>query len=385
MKLILALILTAIFSASAQMNEVASDYNAFGFKLLAQTRRSMPGKNIFVSPAGLAFALSMVANGAKGETLRQILSTLQVNGVPDLNADNEGLLNYKPGPKIALEVANSLWTDTTLESLFLSSSKQYFNAEAATVNFQNPKTVKRINDWVSDQTHGKIDEIVKAPLEGDLRLIVLNAIYFKGDWAVPFDAKLTHDQPFTLGNGQTISHPRMSRSGEFEYYENEAFQEVRLPYAGNEASLYVILPRQTMDDFLPTLTPENWPRWSNQLLSRKGTLEMPRFKLNNSYNLNEVLKALGMPLAFSRQADLSGISAESLHIGWVKQKTYVDVNEQGTEAAAVTGIGVHAMLVRREPPPFHMVADRPFLVALRENQSGLILFLGTIADPRSHE
>lgn len=386
MKLILPLILILKLAlpAAGQTNQVASDYNAFGFKLLRQTRRAFPKENVFLSPAGVAFALSMVANGAMGGTLHQILDTLRVNNVPDLNSANEALLDYKPGPKIALEIANGLWTDTTLEPAFVASSKQNYHAEVATVNFQDPQTVNEINDWVSERTHGKINEIVESPLSSDLRLIVLNAIYFKGDWVAPFDPKLTRDLPFTMADGQTISHLRMSRTGEFEYYENDSFQEVRLPYAG-EASLSVILPRKNLDDLLPKLTLKNWQDWSAQLHLRKGTVELPRFKLNNTYDLNAVLEALGIRLAFSRQADFSGMSPQPLHIGWVKQKTFVEVNEQGTVAAAVTGIGMESLLVRREPPPFHMVVDRPFLVALRENQTGLLLFLGTIEDPRSHE
>jgi serine protease inhibitor len=383
-------LLAANTNAFAQTNSavesVAAAYNAFGLKLLAQTRQSFPGKNVFLSPAGLAFALSMAANGAQGETLRQMLATLQQEpGAPDLNEANQALLEHlsKLDAKVKLEIANSLWTagDAKIKPAFLDSSRQFYQAEVASVDFKNPVTAQKINDWCSAHTHGKIPKMVQPPL-GANRLILLDAIYFKGDWTVPFDKKLTHDMPFTLGNGQTVTHPRMSRAGEFQYYEDDALQAVCLPYAGRAVSMYVFLPKKSLDDFVQSLTMENWRQWTRQFRSRKGTVELPRFKLENEYNLNDVLAALGMPMAFTRQANFHGISDESLYIDWIRQKTYVDVNEEGTEAAAVTGIGFRASVVRREDPPFHMVVDRPFFLAIRENGTGTMLFLGAIMDPR---
>jgi serpin B len=223
--------------------------------------------------------------------------------------------------------------------------------------------------------------MVEPPL-GENRLIILDAIYFKGDWTEQFDKKLTRDLPFTLGNGQTVTHPRMSRTEDFEYYEDDAFQAVRLPYAGRAVSMFVFLPKKSLDEFLQNLTIGNWEQWITQLRSRKGTVELPRFKLENDYDLKGVLEAMGMPAAFTRQANFQSISDEPLYIGWVKQKTYVDVNEEGTEAAAVSGIGMRAMAVMRGPPPFWMIVDRPFFLAIRDNQSGAMLFLGAIVDPR---
>jgi serpin B len=372
---------------NSAVEKLARSYNEFGLKLLAQTRQSVPGKNVFLSPAGLAFALSMAANGAQGETLRQILATLQLEaGAPDLNEANQALLEHlsKLDAKIKLEIANSLWTaqDAKIKPAFLASSRRFYQAEVSNVDFKNPATAQKINDWCSDHTHGKVPKMVQPPLEAN-RLIILDAIYFKGDWTVPFDKKLTRDLPFTLGNGQTVQHPRMSRTGEFEYYEDDAFQAVQLPYAGRAVSMYVFLPKKSLDEFLQNLTPENWRQWITQLRSRKGTVELPRFKLENEYKLNDVLKAMGMTAAFTpHMANFHGISDERLYIDWVKQKTYVDVNEEGTEAAAVSGIGFKAMAVRREEPPFRMVVDRPFFLAIRENQSGAMLFLGAIVDPR---
>jgi serpin B len=342
---------------------------------------------VFLSPAGLAIALSMAADGAGGDTLREMKAAMQLPAsMPDLNQANEGLLKLLSGlnAKIKLEIANSLWAanEAKIIPAYVDVIRESYLGEISSVDFRNPATADKINGWVSDRTHGKIKKMVEPPLAGD-RLILLDAIYFKGDWIVPFDKKLTHDLPFTLAAGQTVTHPRMSRAGEFEYFENDAFQAVRLPYAGREVSMHVLLPKKGLDEFLPTLTPENWRQWTRQLQPRKGTVEFPRLKLENDYDLKNILEALGMRLAFTRQADFHAISDEGLYINWIQQKTYVDVNEQGTEAAAVTGIGFHAAVVHREPPPFNMIVDRPFFMAICDNLTGAILFLGAIVDPRS--
>jgi serpin B len=394
MKLILHVLLgfclltdgTVVFAqTNSTMEKVAGAYNDFGLKLLAQTRQSFPGKNVFLSPVGLAFALSMAADGAQGDTLRQMRTTLQLPAALGLNEANAALLKHLSSldAKIKLEIADSLWTadDATINPSFLARNRQSYQAEIASVDFKNPATAQKINAWCSEHTHGKIPKIVQPPLDNN-RLILLNAIYFKGDWTAPFDKKLTHDMPFTLGSGQSVTHPRISRTGDFDYYEDDNFQAARLPYAGAAVSAYVFLPKKSLEDFVQNLTIANWDQWTRRFRSTKGTVELPRFKLENEYKLNDVLETLGMPLAFTRLANFHGISVESLYIDWVKQKTYVDVNEEGTEAAAVTGVGMRAMAVMRQPPPFRMVVDRPFFLAIRENQTGAILFLGAIMDPR---
>jgi serpin B len=374
--------------AAAGAQDVARAYNRFGFQLLGQCQQSLANTNFFLSPAGLALALSMAQTGAGGDTGREMRAVLGVEGIPpkELNNDNEELLARlsKLDSRIKLEIANSLWCDKTavLKPDFVATDKQAYSAEVSNVDFRDPATVNSINDWVSGRTHGKISRMVEAPLDPLLRLIVLNAIYFKGDWTAPFDTNLTRDLPFTLAAGQTVLHPRMSRTGSFRYLENDALQAVELPYSDGGASMFVILPKAALNAFLPSLTAENFSQWTARMESRKGTLQLPRFKLENEYDLKNVLATMGMRIAFTTRADFSGMAEEPLCVSWVKQKTYVAVNEQGTEAAAVTGVGVRAMAMRVEPPPFQMVVDRPFFVAIREKQTGLILFLGAIFDPR---
>jgi serine protease inhibitor len=373
---------------AGDLEDVARAYNDLGFQLLAQCRRSLPKTNYFLSPAGLAFALSMVQNGAQGETLRQIMATLQVGNIPlpQLNEANKALLDHlsKLDPKITLEIANAIWIDqkASIKPDFIAVNRSDYDAEVANGNFRDPATVKNINVWVSARTHEKIPTILQPPLDPRLRLILLDAIYFKGDWLAPFDAKLTRDLPFTLGNGQTTTHPRMSRAGRYGYVEEDRFQAVELPYAGGDISMFVFLPKRGLDEFLKTFTVADFDASIQRMRPRKGTVELPRFKLENEYDLTGVLPPMGMSLAFTTRADFGAMSDEPLCISFVKQKTFVAVNEQGTEAAAVTAIGVRAMAISREPPPFQFVVDRPFFMAIRERQTGLVLFLGAISDPR---
>ena len=379
---------TAVPARAADSGNAARAYNGLGFQLLAQCRRSLPKTNYFLSPAGLAFALSMLQNGAQGETLRQIMATLQAGDIPPAqwNETNKALLDHllKLDPKIKLEIANALWIDqkASIKPDFISVNRRDYDADVASGNFQDPATVKKINDWVSARTHEKIPAILQPPLDPRLRLILLDAIYFKGDWLAPFDTNLTHDLPFTLGNGQIVQHPRMSREDHFGYCEETNFLAVELPYAGGDVSMFVFLPKGGLDEFLKGFTEADFEAAIPRMRTREGTVELPRFKLENDYDLTGVLPSMGMPLAFTARADFRGISDEPLFVGFVKQKTYVAVNEQGTEAAAVTSIGVRSMAVRMEPPPFHFVVDRPFFMVIRERRTGLVLFLGAIADPR---
>ena len=373
---------------TARGEDVARAYNRLGFALLSQCRQSLAKTNYFLSPPGLAFTLSMVETGAKGETSRLIQTLLGAEDMaPEaLNALNKDLLArmLELDPKIKLEIANSLWVDKSaaLKADFIADDKDAYDAEVCNVDLKNPATVGQINEWVSARTHGKIARIVEAPLDPLLRVILLNAIYFKGDWTTPFATNLTRDLPFTLMSGQTVLHPRMSETGSFRNFEDETLQAVELPYSDGSVSMFIVLPKGPLDGLLSGLTLQKFERWTTQMPLRKGTLQLPKFRLSNEYNLREVLSAMGISPAFTPMADFSGMSAEPLFIGWVKQKTYVEVNEQGTEAAAVTGVGVRAMAIRKEPRPFEMIVDHPFLIAIREKKTGLLLFLGAIFDPR---
>jgi serine protease inhibitor len=216
-------------------------------------------------------------------------------------------------------------------------------------------------------------------------LYLINAIYFKGNWQKEFSKSATQEQPFTLLNGTRKQHPLMSQSGKYRYYENPEFQAISLPYGSGRLSMFVFLPKPNVKqaDFYRNFTSENWQQWMKQFSSRSGQIVLPRFKLEYDITLNQALQALGMGVAFQDQANFANMTPKEVKIDEVKHKTFVEVNEEGTEAAAVTSVGIRA--TSAPPPeeaPFKMVVDRPFFCAIRDNQTGTILFMGSIVDPK---
>ena len=358
----------------------------FGFKLFDSILKSNSSKNIFISPSSIAIALAMTYNGAKGETAQAMAKTLELQGIslPDINAANAAAITaLQKVDHIQLTVANSLWLrqDVTFNPDFLQT-QDFYNARVTSLDFKDPSAVKVINDWVSQSTVGKINQIVQQ-INPDDALFLINAIYFKGKWTHEFDRNQTSQQPFYLTTGGQKQHPLMSQSGNYRYYENEKFQAVSLPYSNDRRlSLYVFLPIQNsnLTAFYQNLNAENWQNWINSFRNRPGSIQLPRFKMDYELTLNDTLKDLGMEVAFDSKADFSGI-ANDLAISEVKHKTEVEVNEQGTEAAAATSVGVRLISAMPPQQPFEMNVNRPFFCAIRDNQTGAVLFMGSIVDP----
>jgi len=371
--------------------KVVAANTQFGFKLFAQLQQAEAGKNLFVSPASVAIALGMVANGATGETQRAIETALSLQGISlaELNQANRDLkaLLQNPDPKVQLAIANSLWANQAVafKPEFLRRNQEFYDAKVTNLNFADPKAAGTINNWVAEKTRGKIQAIVDQVRPDDL-LFLINAIYFKGNWSTQFDKKLTVEKPFFLANGTQKKHPLMSQTGEYRYYETDQFQAVSLPYGETRRmSLYVFLPKSsnTLSKFSQTLTADTWQQWMTHFRSRPGAVQMPRFKLEYKTDLKRSLSALGMGIAFDPlRANFSGISEVPARIDQVKHKTFVDVNEEGTEAAAVTSIGIRATSAIIDEP-FQMVVNRPFFCAIRDDRTGMILFMGAIVDPKS--
>jgi serpin B len=241
-----------------------------------------------------------------------------------------------------------------------------------------------INNWVNQSTNGKIDKIVDV-IEPNTAFILLNAIYFKGNWTEQFPKEATQLRPFTLLDGTQKQHPMMRHqdSASFPYYENELFQAVSLPYGEGRMSMYIFLPNQgvSLKTFYEKLNAENWQQWMNQFNNFDNSggevlISLPRFKLEYAIDLKDALKALGMEIAFTKEANFSGMTSSSVSIDKIKHKTFVEVNEEGTEAAAVTEVGG----VRSGP--IEMNVNRPFFFAIRDNQTGSILFVGSIVEPK---
>lgn len=361
----------------------------FGFKLFSEILKQDRGKNVFVSPSSVAFALAMVYNGANGETQQAMAKTLQLNGMTleelnQANADLKALLQ-NPDPNVQLAIANSLWArqDVSFKPDFLQRNQQFYGAEVHNLNFSDANALKTINNWVKENTRGKIEKIIDYISPMDV-MFLINAIYFKGDWSQPFDQKLTSQKPFYPASGSQKSVAMMAQSGEFRYFETDRFQAISLPYGeSRQLSMDILLPKKSLSltDFYKDLTAENWQQWVRQFRSRPGSLQIPKFKLEYEIELSKALSALGMGIAFDgSRSDFSGITSLPTEIDEVKHKTFVEVNEKGTEAAAVTSIGIRATSAPIDPP-FKLVVDRAFFCAIRDNQSGTVLFMGAIIDP----
>jgi serpin B len=383
---------------------LADAYNEFGLELLGQIRSTDIGENIFISPASAAFALAMVYNGAEEETKTAMARALAVDGsqIDTFNAANRSLAErLNNWADIELAIANSIWMSDkmTFKDEFLTRVNQAYAAEIRATNLQDPATIPLINGWVSDNTNGRITEIIKEA-DDDLVMLLINAIYFKGTWSYQFEENNTTDRDFTLLDGSVIQHPLMNQEQEFYYAETDDFQAISLPYGDGKVSMLVFLPSEEtgLEGFLAKLSPASWQEWLGSLVRREGTIALPKFKLEYEKKLNDPLKQMDMGIAFDPlKADLTGMwdpnqptdvgaamaNIQNLFIGEVKQKTFLEVNEEGTEAAAVTSIGIVATsAVHETQPPFQMVVDRPFFCAIVDKESGLAMFMGTIVDPR---
>ncbi|HEY9600094.1 MAG TPA: serpin family protein [Allocoleopsis sp.] len=361
----------------------------FGFKLFKEILKQDSNRNVFVSPTSVAIALAMTYNGAGGETQQAMAKALELQGMSleNLNQANEVLKETleKADPEVQLLIANSLWAKQgiSFKPEFMQRNQQFYGAKVTELNFANPDATSIINGWVKENTRGKIDRIINQIKPDDV-LYLINAIYFKGNWTKPFDKSQTTDRPFYLSNGSPKQHPMMSQSGRYRYYETDAFQAVSLPYGKGRLSFYVFLPKKisSLDAFQQQLSANNWQQWMNQFHMRQGSIQLPRFKSEYDIQLNSALKALGMEPAFNDGANFSNMTSASVAIDEVKHKTFVEVNEEGTEAAAATSVGIALTSARMPEEPFEMIVDRPFFCAIRDNQSGTVLFMGSIKEPK---
>ncbi|MBD2186868.1 serpin family protein [Pseudanabaena mucicola] len=361
--------------------------NKFGFNLFERVAKQ--DENIFISPSSVAIALSMVYNGAKGDTQTEIAKTLELQGisVEDVNKFNRAFQQMlTEGDKgVELNIANSVWVrnDVPLKQDFLNQVQKFYQSEVTNLDFRDPNAVNIINNWVKQSTKDKIDTIVDR-IDRDSLMFLINAVYFNGKWEAPFDKSRTQPKPFTLANGKKIQHPAMSRSGEYRYYDAPTFQAINLPYGSGRFGMQVFLPKpnSNLAEFQKQLTTSNWQEWSTKFVEREGLIQLPRFKMEYEITLKSILKDMGMVLPFSNQADFSNLSDASSTIHEVRHKTFVDVTEEGTEAAAVTSIEMRVTsAMPSEEPPFQMIVDRPFFFAISDRKTGAIIFMGSIKNP----
>lgn len=366
--------------------------NDFSSRLLRTINTlSQRDSNIFLSPLSATMALGMTMNGASGTTFDEMRATL---GFATLSRESI-IQSYRDflslvkslDPKVQFQIANALWWRDSfapaVEQSFITETKDYFGASAQGADFSQPAAIAAINAWVQQNTGGKIPKIVD-DLDSDIVLFIANAIYFKGDWREAFPKSATKDAPFVTSKGTTVQVSTMARTATTRYGGTGGRTVVELGYGGDAFVMSIVLPAQgeSVDALVSALTPNEWTTQLATLHDTEVDLTLPRFTLKWERTLNADLAAMGMPTPFlPTKADFSRISSSKgrdLYISFVKQKTFVDVNEIGTEAAAVTGVGVG---LTSAPQRVTLHVDHPFVFAIRERLTGAVLFVGKIVNP----
>lgn len=365
---------------------VESD-NRFALKLFREVAREKKNENVFISPLSVAMALGMTLNGANAGTREAMESALELSGltIEEINESYQSLLALlvQLDPKVQMQIANAIWyrQEMTLEPDFVALNQKYFDAVVRGLNFNDAHAKDIINAWVKEKTRGRIPTIVDQ-INRDHMMFLINAIYFKGAWTYKFNPNQTRDDWFTTASGAKTACKMMNLKNDWHYFTNDQFQAIDLPYGDAGFSMTVLLPQPgiAVDSVVAAFTSENWAAWQNQLAKQTVELALPKFSLSFEMSLKETLQALGMAVAFTPAADFTKMSrAGNLAISDVKHKTFVEVNEEGTEAAAVTSVGI---IVTSLPQTITMRVDRPFVYVLREHNSQTILFMGRMLEVR---
>jgi serpin B len=380
--------------------------NRFALGLFAKLQ-SRKG-NLFFSPYSISTALAMACAGARGQTESQMTEVLHFPVADNRTMDSapKPLLDRRQfaaefgkiikdlnerGQKGAytLNIANALWGQKGYGFLeaYLKLVENY-DGQLNEVDFERAAEAARktINAWVEKKTAGKIKNLISpGVLDSMTRLVLTNAIYFKGNWARQFEKKRTQDASFTLAEGQKVDVPMMNQKAEFGYMETDTFQALEMPYVDQELSMVILLPKKSdaLDEFEKTLTPDNLSQWLAKIHKQEVIVFVPKFKMTSQFSLASVLKSMGMTGAFSSDANFSGMDGKrDLFISAVIHKAYVDVNEEGTEAAAATGVVMRLTSIGPNPIPVFR-ADHPFLFLIRDNLTGSILFIGRVENPKA--
>ncbi|HOV92290.1 MAG TPA: serpin family protein [Candidatus Kapabacteria bacterium] len=377
---------------TAGEEKLVSVDNSFGFKLFKEVNSEDGDKNVVISPLSISMALGMTVNGAAGETRDAMLKTMELYGLSmdEVNQSYRTLIDLLANldPKVKFQLANSIWyrNDYKFEQTFFDLCKQYFDAEVIGLNFnESEKSKEIINNWVNEKTKGKIKDIVDQ-IDGNSMMFLINAIYFKGAWHSKFEPKDTYKGKFTKLNGEKQDCDMMKQESQFEYYSNDYFQIVDMPYSFGDWSMTIFLPQldKSFNECVAAFTKDNYEQWIANLDTEKIAIEMPKFKIEYKTSLNNTLKKLGMGIAFiPGEADFTNMSelyGERLYIDSVKHKTFIQVDEEGTEAAAVTSVEIG---LKSMPKLKNVMINRPFLFVLRDTHSGTILFIGKILEIES--
>lgn len=363
--------------------EVAAKGNDFAVALLKESFRQNGASDLFLSPMSITMLSSMIANGAEGETYAEIVKTLGMEGfsldqVNDYYAKMTGAL-AKADPSSAFSLANSIWgaKDLPLKKSFKTVIDKTFDADAYTVDFSSQSTLKKVNDWCSAKTSGLIPKMLDE-LDSRTRVLLINALYFQGAWEIPFPKANTKTDSFTTLTGAKTDMPFMNLKASLACHQDEAVSVVRMPYGNRAFEMDAIVPSGDFAAFMASLDMEKISTW---LIPTHYCVDLKFPKFTADYDTDEqlpaIMQTLGMSRVFSKDfAELGGISEKPLYVSNMRQKARVEVDEEGTRAAAVTLAEMRATSIRHQEPAV-MNFDRPFLYLIRENSTGAILFMGT--------
>lgn len=374
---------------TASEKQLVEADQSFSYDIFQQTvSYDREEENVFISPLSISMALAMTLNGAEGETYDQMKEALHLSGMDteEVNQAFQSLIELlvAADPKVDMRIANSVWHDQGLsvKEDFLQRLEEFYEAEVAGLDFQDPGSVDTINNWVDENTESKIEKILDEIPE-DMVMYLINAIYFKGDWLSKFDKDDTRKADFHLESGETVQVDMMSQKERFAVHFSEDVRMIELPYGDSLYTMTVLMPgdaEMPLDQFIEEkVTRENLSDWRDNLHVSDVPLELPKFEMEYEITYNDILKSMGMEQAFiGGLADFSGIAdvSQNLYISEVKHKTFVSVDEEGTEAAAVTSVGVR---VTSLPPS--MIVNRPFVFLIYERESGTNLFMGKVKNP----
>jgi serine protease inhibitor len=373
---------------SEPVEKISSANNKTAFKMLNYTFDANKGVNTVISPLSMNAVLSIIQNGAASKTKEEMLRALEMKGLED-GAINESyrniIANYNSISSIQVKMANSIWIgkDMQLKEDFKSKGRDNYEAEINQVDFSKKDTTDTINQWVSQNTAGKIKKVVDG-FDSDTSMALINTVYFNGDWAMPFEKASTYKQEFTGDDGNKLEVDMMHKTFNIEYLKTNNFKAVRIPYKESSFGMYIFLPDDGSDvgTLIKQMSFENWNKVNSKFTSKKIVTAIPKFHIEFEQNLNDMLKNFGMKLAFDPQkSDFSNMTESAgLYIDLVKQKCFIDVDEKGTEAVAATIATMKttsAMVEKLE----EFIVDRPFVYAIADSNTGIIMFMGTVEKP----
>ncbi len=375
---------------TAAAPQAITSSNNFGIDLFTKVAQA-ENKNLMLSPLSASTALTMLLNGCAGDTYKQLKGTLNYPSgmtIGDINEAYKSLVDQllNADPKVKLALANAIFyrNGFTVKDPFMAVMDDDYSAEIKGLDFSAPSALTTINKWASDNTNKKIQKVLDN-IDGDAVMFIMNALYFNGDWSHQFDKSKTLDRPFYPDGGNTVNVSTMNGEVGSKAVYGNGWKAIEMPYGRTNFTMVVIVPGGTLNTFNVSFTPESW----NQLTSDldeiadfdKLTVIMPKFKFDYEKYLNDQLQSMGMVDAFNPyKANLSGISDQSIYVDFVKQNTFVEVDEEGTEAAAVTTIGIKLTSMPSQPDQF--IIDKSFIFAIRERTTNTLLFIGQVIDPR---